>query len=112
MLQPRKFRAPGSIGQSLATGTRALVFLELTSAADGSPLDVDPTWSFQMLVRGPTGALIPLTEDPVVPRAWASDPGIQLIGGFKAPMKGTFQIEITSENCPYQAAPMVVLPIR
>ena len=111
MRHPRRFQAPGEVAQGLDPGGRVLVFLELTNAKDGTPLEIDPTWRFKMNVRGPSSEQITLSEDPVIPRAWSNDEGIRLIGGFTASRRGSYQIEITSENCPRRAVTMIVLPI-
>ena len=108
----RRFSAPGQIAQSLDKGGRALVFLELTDAEYGTPLEVDPAWTFEISIAGPTGSSVPLTPEPVVPRAWRDDAGVQLVGGFKASTRGIYQITISSENCPPRKAQMVLLPIN
>lgn len=111
MQKPRRFMAPGAIGQGLDKGARSLVFLELHDGNGAGHDGVDPDWRFEMKVRGPDGSWVALETDPFVPRAWKSDDGVRLIGAFTAPSRGTYQIEITSEDCPRMTVPMIVLPI-
>ena len=109
----RRFQAPGQpIAQSLDPGGRALIFLELTSAMNGAANDIDPDWTFTVTVKGPDGKQVPLLENPSLPTAWANDAGARFIGGFEAPVRGYFQIDITSPNCPARQAPMVLLPVN
>jgi len=109
----RRFKGPDQpIAQSLDPGGRALVFLELTDAQDGVENEIDPAWTFEITVQGPNGQGIALLEDPVLPTAWADDPGARFLGGFMAPVRGSYQIEVRSPNCPSRSAPLVLLPIN
>ena len=109
----RQFVAPGQpIAQMLDAGGRCLIFLELTNVEDGSPNDIDPSWVFELKVTSPDGSSIPPLVDPWIPNAWKKDEGVTLIGGFQAPSRGNFQIEVTSPNCPSRTAPMVLLPVN
>ena len=111
MLHPRQFQGPGTVGQALDANGRVLVFLELTDSKDGTPLDIDPAWTFTLHAKNPRGDEVMMKTDPAVPRAWANDPGIRLIGGFTANQTGIYEIEVRSENCPYRKAPFVLLPL-
>ena len=109
----RRFAAPGqSIAQALDAGGRALIFLELTDVQSGRPLATDPGWTFKVVVRSPSGAMTPLLADPVIPSAWAADEGVRFIAGFEATARGSYQVDISSPDCPPRAAPMVMLPIN
>ena len=109
----RRFMAPGQpIAQALDVGGRALIFLELTSVSDGSELAIDPNWTFDVVISDPSGLKTPLLVDPVLPTAWARDDGVRFVAGFEASRRGTYQIEVFSEDCPHRAAPMVLLPIN
>ena len=109
----RQFKAPEQpIAQTLDIGGRCLIFLELTNVEDGSPNDIDPNWVFELSITSPRGEKVPLLEDPWIPNAWKKDEGVVLVGGFEAPSRGNYQIDITSPNCPSRTAPMVLLPIN
>lgn len=109
----RQFMAPGqSIAQTLDTGGRCLIFLELTNVEDGTPNEIDPSWVFEVSITSPRGEKVPLLADPWIPNAWKKDEGVVLVGGFEAPSRGNYQIDITSPNCPPRTAPMVLLPVN
>jgi hypothetical protein len=112
MLRQRPFTAPGQISQGLGANGRALIFIERESLPGRPPVTFDESWTFEITVLAPTGDPIPTDPDPVVPRSWSTDSGVELVGGFNAAMKGNHLITISSPNCPPRTASMIVLPIN
>ena len=112
MLRQRPFTGPGQISQGLGAKGRALIFIERTSLPGRPPVKFDEAWTFEISVIGPTGEPVATDPDPVVPRAWSSDSGVGLVGGFNATREGNHLITISSPNCPPRAASMIVLPIN
>ena len=109
----RNFKAPGQpIAQVLDPGGRCFVFLELSDVESGTPFEIDPEWTFEVTITGPDGAAVPLLVDPWIPSAWANDDGVRLVGAFEAERRGSYQIDITSPNCPSRTSPMVLLPVN
>ncbi len=108
----RRFPGPGQLAQSLDERGRVLIFLELEDPSDGTPLEVDPAWTFELSITAPNGTNVLPTPDPVIPRSWRNDAGVKLIGGFSAPTRGIYQIDVTSENCPPRKAQLILLPIN
>ena len=75
-------------------------------------VEYDAAWTFEIEVTGPTGNPVPTDPDPVVPRSWSTDSGVELVGGFNATREGNHLITVTSPNCPPRAASMIILPIN
>ena len=112
MLRQRPFTAPGQISQGLGAKGRALIFIVRESLPGRPAVEFDPSWTFEIAVTGPTGNPLPTDPDPVVPRSWSTDSGVELVGGFNATREGNHLITVTSPNCPPRAASMIILPIN
>lgn len=112
MLRQRPFTGPGQIAQGLGANGRALIFVERESLPGRPKVTFDPAWTFELSVVDPTGDAIALDPTPVVPRAWSTDSGVEVVGGFNATIEGTYLITVSSPNCPPRTASMVVLPIN
>ena len=112
MMRQRPFIGPGQISQGLGANGRALIFIERESLPGRPEVTFDPAWTFELSVIGPTGNPIALDPTPVVPRAWSTDSGVEVVGGFNATTEGNYLITVSSPNCPPRTASMVVLPIN
>jgi hypothetical protein len=112
MLRQRPFTGTGQISQGLGANGRALIFIERESLPGRPEVTFDPAWTFELSVVGPTGNPIALDPAPVVPRAWSTDSGVEVVGGFNATTEGNYLITVSSPNCPPRTASMVVLPIN